>query len=520
MIKFRKTRKMLALVVASLTVATMFSGCGKEAVVSSDPSVSTAVASNSAAESTEAALKPVTIKWYLDGTPNPDQKLVLDEANKVIQKEINATLVQEYIDWGQYDQKMKLKFASNEEFDICFTAAWANNIFQNIASGRYADISEIMDKNAADFLEDYPSKFYEITKVNGKHYFFPAYTTYPWTDALWFRQDYVEKYNFDINTVKKISDVTPFLETIKKNEPNITPFTVPGFDIVTAEEGADPKYFRLNGGVGKELFVIDSTDNKVKMRFDLPEQIETVKTINNWYVNGYVSKDAATKYKVDPSEEIRAGKYATGLPGSFSPGAVAQFSTSYGQKVVMKAISKPLTGNTVFAGNAVSVTSKNPERAVMLMNLLWKDYDLYNLLSYGIKDKHYKVTNAETSPISVELIKDSGFNTNLQWEMGNCMKGFLLPGDPADAKVKEVEFVESSEVDPYASFIYNAETLKKENAALQALADEYLPIIMTGMGDPDKIIPEFRQKLVKSGLEKVVADAQAQFDAWRAANGK
>ena len=49
------------------------------------------------------------------------------------------------------------------------------------------------------------------------------------------------------------------------------------------------------------------------------------------------------------------------------------------------------TGGITATMQAINRNSKNPERAMMLLELLNTDKDLYNLLNFGIKDKHYKI---------------------------------------------------------------------------------------------------------------------------------
>jgi putative aldouronate transport system substrate-binding protein len=42
--------------------------------------------------------------------------------------------------------------------------------------------------------------------------------------------------------------------------------------------------------------------------------------------------------------------------------------------------------------------------------------------------------------------------------------------------------------------------------------------LINGMADPEKTLPEFLAKLKDAGMDKIVAEAQTQVNAWRAAN--
>lgn len=55
-----------------------------------------------------------------------------------------------------------------------------------------------------------------------------------YTEIGWvFKKDLVEKYNFDYKSVQTLKDLEPYLETLKENEPGITPV----LDIVSPNWG-------------------------------------------------------------------------------------------------------------------------------------------------------------------------------------------------------------------------------------------------------------------------------------------
>ena len=67
---------------------------------------------------------------------------MLENANKIIGKEIDAKLDIEYIGWGDYEQKMNVITSSGENYDIAF----AQNYVINAQKGAYADLTELYKK--------------------------------------------------------------------------------------------------------------------------------------------------------------------------------------------------------------------------------------------------------------------------------------------------------------------------------------------------------------------------------------
>ena len=55
-----------------------------------------------------------------------DLDMVVEKANEIIEPAIGAKLNMIFIDTGSYTEKMNMKLATKEDFDICFTSSWLN----------------------------------------------------------------------------------------------------------------------------------------------------------------------------------------------------------------------------------------------------------------------------------------------------------------------------------------------------------------------------------------------------------
>ena len=59
--------------------------------------------------------------WYVFGDKPADHDMVMAKANEIIKAEIGMELDLQYIDSASYEEKMKLKMASAEPYDLAFT---------------------------------------------------------------------------------------------------------------------------------------------------------------------------------------------------------------------------------------------------------------------------------------------------------------------------------------------------------------------------------------------------------------
>ena len=66
-------------------------------------------------------------------------------------------------------------------------------------------------------------------------------------------------------------------------------------------------------------------------------------------------------------------------------------------------------------------------------------------------------------------------------------------------------------------FTFNSENVKTELAAVNSVRSQYRMLIECGLADPDSgIIEEYVAKMKEAGVDKIIAEKQAQLDAWLA----
>lgn len=505
----------LATIVAVM-LAGMLAGCsgGTKEESSASPSASVPSASAPPASPAAAKLDPVKLTWYMLGSPQPDQDAVFAEANKIIKEKINATVDFKTIAGGEYDTKMKVKIAAGEDWDLAFTSSWTNNYFQNAGKGSFLDVSQLLDKYAPKRKAAIPQSVWDGLKIGGK--LFGLVNGYiAWQDGIYIQKDYVKKYNVDTAGIKSLKDLEPLLATIKQNEPDKIPFGM-------TKNGINNWGSIGNGGV--ELF-ISNTMPVVVMRGDksakvfnlleMPEAKTYFELLHDWYVKGYISKDAPTLNEDAKGSDLKAGKIVVDMASTVYPGVEAEIRNNWGgREVSVIETSKPFVVSTsTFATmNAINARSKNPERAMMLYELVNNDRDLFKLLGAGIKDKHYKQLENNT----VELIPNSGYSPGNNWAWGDLDRnGYLIKGQPVGVLEGKVKLSQLADVSSLIGFSFDSSPVKTEFAQISSVSQEYGPLLLTGAADPNKVLPEYIDKLKKAGMDKFLAEVQRQIDEWK-----
>jgi putative aldouronate transport system substrate-binding protein len=520
-----KKRSMLLILSVVLIMSLVLAACGSgsknntsDASNSPEASTSASTASASAPESSAAAdpakdLEPYKLVMiFPSGVVPKDLPAVQDEINKYLTEKINATLEIRPIDWGAWVDKTNLMFASNEQFDLMFTASWWH-LGEEVAKGQIIPLDDLVNQYGKDWQAVIDPKVIEGGKIDGKVYGMIANKEFAATKGVVMRKDLVDKYQFDLSTVKELKDLEPLYAKIKAGEPGITPLQVKS-DRSPASALLGYGLFDLLGD-GPGVLDRSSKELKVINMYETQTYMDNVKLMRDWYQKGYINKDGATK---TDSEflSVKAGK-AFSYGESMKPGFEMQETRNTGMPMVTVELDKPYmtTGDVTSAMFAVPTTSKDPARAVMFLNMLHTDKYLLNLLDWGIEGKHYvKVSdNIIDYPAGVTAA-DVGYNLNLPWMMGNQLNSYIWKTDDPAIWDKYQAFNTGAEPSLALGFLFNPEKVKNELAATNNVIKQYQGALYAGAVDPDKVVPEFINKLKDAGADKIIAEKQAQLDAW------
>ncbi|QJD87458.1 ABC transporter substrate-binding protein [Cohnella herbarum] len=508
-------QKMFMIAVFVLSFSLVIAGCGNNKPASTAESASSNASPSQPSETTANGgegkapeLEPYKITLVYPGDTPKDLLEVQSALSEYLKSKINATIELKPIDWGSWLEKTNLMFASKESFDIVISAATLG-YYSNVAKGAYLPLDELIAEHGQDIQSVLGDEILSGLKVKGQIYGTPTNKEFAGANGFLFNKALVDKYNIDLNQINSLEDLDPILRMIKEKEPGITPL-FEGNNRFVGSLVLNGQYDGLGDGFGVlnrnsgELKVIDKTE--------VPEYMEVAKIAHKWYKDGLVNKDAAT---VKDWGLMQAGK-AFAIQQELKPGKDAEMSTAWGFPVVQKQLDVPYTTTVTVAGImlAISKTSKDPERAMMFLNMLYSDKTLINMLDFGIENKHYvkKSDTAIDYPEGVDA-KTVGYR-NEAWMFGNQMNTYLFPNEDPNKWNAFSEFNKQAEKSIALGFAWDSEPVKNEIAAITNVSKQFEDAIISGSVDPEVYIPKYREALKAAGLDKVIAEKQKQLDEW------
>ncbi|MEC0092412.1 ABC transporter substrate-binding protein [Paenibacillus macquariensis] len=464
-------------------------------------------------------LKPVELVMvYPVGGEPKDMKLVQDEINKMTKEKINATVKLVPIGFGAWAQQKTLMLSGNEQVDLIVSGMGTYS--QDVAKGQFLELDGNLaeqGKGITEALDSLDPAFLNATRIGGKIYAVPSIRDLAADYGITMRKDLVDKYNIDTTAIKSLDDLDVVFKTIKDNEPGIIPTVKYGTSII------DLYVNSFFDNLGEGFGVLPGYDNDLKVvnMYETPEYADMLNTVRRWYQAGYVAKDAATSTETQYNL-VKSGK-AFSFISHMKPGIATQESRSTSKEMVSVHFRPAVTATSAIISIMWSVarTSKDPERAMMLLNLMYTDKDFINLLDFGIEGKHYvKVSdNIIDFPQGVDAT-NSGYNLQMGWMFGNQSLSYIWNGDDPNLWTQLAEFNKGALKSKALGFTFNADAVKTEIAAVTNVQNQYKIALETGTIDPVSKLPEFNKQLKSAGLDKIIAEKQKQLDAWAEANKK
>ena len=526
-------KKALALVLSVAMMATMFTACGG----SDSASSSTATTDSSSTETTEATASTdaepasdelaehVTIKWYLEGSNVSDDTEVMAAVNEYLGEKLNMTLEPIWGTWGDFDEGASLSLQSGDDVDIYFTCSWTTNEYSQYAKdGYYVRLDDpennLLEKYAPDLLGLIPDVLVDGANVEGASgfgvYAVPGYkdiaNQYCWDVNV----TLLEKYGY---TLKDIEDRTFFefgdiLETVKQGEgANFFPL-LPETSVlercvnrVAAVDDNGLLSYYFNPENPSEPLA--KYGNVFVNKFATEEFKAYADQMREYYQKGYIDPECAnsqTSTETRKAHQLEAS-YLIGCQ-SYAYGYEAQASQERGVHVEFVPCEDPYIDTISSRGAmmAISTASKNPERAMMFLNLLNTDPYLMTLLEYGVEGIHYNL-NDDGCVVFTDKRADY---TPWRNGMGNIT---ILPpqeGEGVGYVERFKEYYGSSHMLPTTGFTFDTDPVETEVAACKSIVEEYSTALYHGSAK-EGMLEEMLERLDAAGMQKIVDEANNQL---------
>ena len=498
-------------------------------------------------ETAEPALEQKTIQLMITGSgkqANSDK--VWAAFNEQLQQYVPNTTV-EFIDvsFDEYSEKFSQVLASGEGVDLAWTG-WLINKPQNIADGNLMPLDDLLAEYGQGIVDTLGEEVIEIHRnADGNLYYLPSWQGLCGDRRGWLvvteiaelaGDTWIEdteaalnkwrnNYSDDTEAFQAVLDqATKYLAAAKeagKLGAGINTGRVFGWSMYNGT--------RSNPGVGGSEIGIPFEDNTFTVIDGVASEHYKLyaKTMADWYKEGYIRSDImsvdTSTLTMPKNGEITDTTYVfscdPNLTEADQDAATADAGMDMTYLPVEENASLILGGDTSYA---IPYCADEPERAMMVLNAIYSQPDLYNTLIYGIEGEDYTV-NADgtitTSYSGASPTADDSYGIQ-RWIIGSCKNALINNGtDPnyyADLEALE----ETARVNPFMNFTFDRTNVEGICASILNVYYEYGPQIDNGVaGDNwEELYNNYMAARKDAGIEELVTEFQNQLNEYIAAN--
>ena len=521
------------MLVAVMVITTLFTGCKKKEDTSNQTNKveknETKPTESAKGEVKEEVKEPeqVHLKWVVYAEIKPETERIWEKYNELLKEKLPNTTV-EFIafDSPSYNDKSRLMVTAGEDFDIMWASNWKGDYLEKVKGGAFLPVQELIDNHAPGLWDAIPPQNWNLIYVDGVLYGVPNHQTnlngksmdildtFYQENKAYLNESLIlaNAYDFSVSPVEALRAYEPIIQRAKELYPNRIP--------VTDCRDAISKTFEslVNGPEGSVLAGVKktATDLKVYSVLESQEFRDLCELAAEWQKKGYLPNDIATYKNIPPSQWGSMGPIIR-----FDNFELEHPQNKANQEKLMGAFFRDHVFNIPYVSgtsgpstaNFISAKSKNPERAIQLLELMNTDAEIYNLLCWGDESLYsYDENGAFVSKSDQYSMRD--------WTLGNTDNSYAMQNnkDLIEMNAKVMSEAEKSYI---LGFMFNTENVKNEIAAVSANVGTYMEILVYGL---DKNWETTYNDMIKqakaAGLDKIIEEAQRQLDEWAAIVGK
>lgn len=469
----------------------------------------------------------VELKWLAIGFEEQrDIPRVHELFNEELQEYLpGVTLDIEYEFYGEYDDRFQLAMAAGEKIDIA-NRMWMLDFQDTVRREAFLPLDDLLDEYGRGILDAVPNDEFKKTSYDGQIYNIPTTWLKDQRPGVFMHEDLYERANME----------EPFEKIREEHElatREVYDLLEPYLELAADEDlvggGVSPSFWYYVSRMGWEeiapgiVIRSDGSDMTLRNFYETESFEAAIEVSREWAEKGYIREDYLGMDRTEMEQQ-------DGLPledgGNllwehlYLEQGSERASERYGTPIVVEAMTDYAYNSAGASGNTVAIpsTSEHPEEAMQLLNLLYSEKDLYDLLVYGIEGEHW----IDEGPRDFEPIGYDGSQGNAEsaygqmpWAKGNYMEFFRLPPSESGEQWEEENQrkQENHRQSPVIGWPIDREPVSTEIDQVRAEVEDTPESLLSGQLPPEEY-EIFLDRLQRAGIEVIRDELQEQLDSW------
>ena len=515
-------KKKLAIVLALLLIVALAAGCApqqttapSQGITTTTPGTETTGTTAPSGPSIDFDEEPYVVNLQLVALfeKNTDLEKIEAAINEITLAKVNAKVDIQQIFIGDLKEKTSLAVAGDEKIDL-ITGGLTQRVEALVPEGILLELDDLLAERGQGILEvigDYKS----AGVFNGQTY---AVTALPFpavSGGFVYNKTMADELGIAIPARATMADLTAAFAKAK---------TIDVYGLMNGGGLLQYKFYKNmqvygnNGAYGVILDPINST--KIENVFASVEYKEYLQLSKSWADAGYNRPDAMTD--TTPGQQYFSEGKIFGLPTGFSPDQFKSWQSGQPFDVAIAQMDDAVisTAGVTEVMYGIASNCERPDKAMDILNLIYTDADISNLLNYGLENLNYKRVDGTDSVITAEGAESGPDGYRIVFSrFGNPLNNLVM-APLTDSYYEDLKaFNVAAKITKDFGYSFDPTAVAAEGAQIANVIAEYMPLLESGFAtDLDAQLAAFLAALDSAGMADVIAENQAQLDAFLAGN--
>lgn len=509
-------KKLVAVLLTISMVAALFSGCGSSVKKTEDQG-KTENQNATVSPKADDESYPVIKMAYAVVFPSPDEKAIETALNKILRKKAHAEVDLVGVEFGNWATQLNLMLTGGGDNSIdLFNSFWYTSVSNLVANGQVMKLDDLLTSDGSgikDLFKDGLEDYLGCGVVNGSQYGIPCMYSYCTENIYYAKEDDVAKADVDWSKVKGIDAMSDAILKIKKANPD--KYYIPG----STEPYWIPKSIDYLGDT-KYLGVLTNPtqSTKVENYYESEYFLNFLKHVKEWKEAGVFSPDPLSNSNATLTNLLMG--VADGTPGYAWDSAISMESTGAQNNLKLDGtnITDALSTTSDVTTYMWHISSfcNNPDAAMRILNVLYTDPDAAQLVANGVEGLDYTLNDKGQMvyPEGKKSMSDLGWAAASMAYWPNVMLCKTWYYEPTDIYDQMLEKNKTCNKSLALGFSFDSTKVADQITACTNVVSQYYTPLMYGEVDIDSTLKEFQSALKKAGIDDIIAEKQAQLDAW------
>lgn len=453
---------------------------------------------------------PQISNFTYDGIQKVEEKL-----NEVMAKKYQVQVDLNYVALGNWTTQTNLALTTDE----CDIFAILNSPLSSyVSNGQLAPLTDYYANASEELKATFSDTEIAQTTFHGDIYSLPRKWWGGQETVLFMNEKICNEMGIDPQSIDSIEKVDQLLYEVHEKYPNIYAL-VPG---VEPNKLMDLWYF--GDGMADErgrygvvpMFDADFDKNNIKTKsvFESDGFMKIASYAYKWYKDGLVLPDVlsntiggTTYIQNDQAFGFLVRQQGHGYKPTNSANNGTIASASLGPSVTYSN-----TFNVVSYG--ISANSKHKDAAFKVLQAIYTDEEVGNLITEGIENVDYKIKEDGTVTFPNGSMDPStvGYGGLTQfWTYPNTMICHPSVIMGPDYKNQAKAYADACKLSPIIGFSWDYSKCEDEMTAVSKIYDQYYNALISGMLDPKKTIPQVIEELNRAGMKTIIKSQSEQL---------